>query len=317
MLGAANKPVPAKQQFDIMDYPTNGCADLGVVIDPKECAKLRDYIDKNRPVGKHIFYESKAEFEASGRWQNYAPGTRDHNFLLRKEIDLSFIESNPTFVRYMQQLCGRDYQIFKKSIIRSMPRWAIPDWCVATVEDVGRPNMNPYIRDEFQDVQFFFFTDFHQDKTRPTSDFVTVYVYLDEVDEKYSALKILTESHVLGMTGYPHSIRSSAKPGRYFYSDNIGNTIECGLKTVTGEAGSISIFHCMTLHGTGLNDSSNPRISLRYLLTKSTGNTEVTLHDRANDKIVGPKMMFPTRYDVNVDGSFKKTGSSLMSLGLG
>ena len=201
--------------FDITDYAVNGCASLGNVVDPVECRKLRDHIDSHRPVSKDIFYASRAEFEAIGRWHNYAPGTQDHNFLLNKDIDLSFIEKNPKFIAQMQQLCGTDYRIFKKSIIRSMPRWAIPDWCVEAVQDVGRPNMNPYIREDFKDVQFFFYTDFHQDKTRPTSDFVTVYVYLDEVDANYSALKILTKSHALGMTTYPHSIRSSEKPGKY------------------------------------------------------------------------------------------------------
>ena len=319
MLGAATRDVSAHaiSDFNIKDYSINGCADLGVVLDQAECKKLRDYINKHRPVKKEIFYETRAEFEARGRWQNYAPGRADHNFLLNKEIDLAFIEKNPAFIRYMQQLCGSDYQIFKKSIIRSMPRWAIPDWCVAAVEDVGRPNMNPYIKDDFQDVQYFFYTDFHQDKTRPESDFVTVYVYLDAVDAKYSALKILTESHVLGMTVYPHSIRSSVEPGKYYYSDTNGNTMACGLKTVTGEPGSIFVFHCMTLHGTGLNNSENPRISLRYLISKSKANTEVTLQDKANGQVIGPKMLMHTRQDVNLDGSFKKIGSSLMSLGLG
>jgi Phytanoyl-CoA dioxygenase (PhyH) len=302
---------------DIRDYPVNGYATLGTVLDLAECKKLRDYIDKHRPVNKDIFYASKAEFEARGRWQNYAPGRTDHNFLLSDEIDLSFIEKNPNFAAFMRQLCGADYQIFKKAIIRSMPQWAIPDWCVEAVADVGRPNMNPYIRDEFKDVQYFFYTDFHQDKTRPQSDFVTVYVYLDAVDEKYSALKILTKSHVLGMTTYPHSIRASdCKAGHYYYSDNIGNSIECELRTATGDAGSINIFHCMTLHGTGFNNSDNPRISLRYLISKSKDNTETTLQDEANKKIIGPRAIYPNRLDINPDGSFMKTGSSIMSLGL-
>ena len=31
------------------------------------------------------------------------------------------------------------------------------------LEDIGRPNLNPYIKDDFQDVQYFLNADFHQD----------------------------------------------------------------------------------------------------------------------------------------------------------
>ena len=72
-------------------------------------------------------------------------------------------------------------QIFKKAIIRSVPSWAVPEWIDDYVKDVGRPNLNPFVYDEFQDVQYFHCTDFHQDKTRRESDFVTVYLYLDQV----------------------------------------------------------------------------------------------------------------------------------------
>jgi hypothetical protein len=85
----------------------------------------------------------------------------------------------------------------------------------------------------------------------------------------------------------------------------------------TGQPGSINIFHCMTLHGTGFNNSENPRISLRYLISKTKDNMEVALQDKANAQIIGPKAIQPNRLDINPDGSFKKTGSSLTSLGLG
>jgi len=320
MSGTVTRDVSAeaRRNFELDAYPANGCAGLGTILDPGKCRDLRDYIDEHRPVGKDIFYQSAAEFKAQGRWQNYAPGRDSHNFLLNQDIDLSFIEEAPAFIANMRALCGEDYRIFKKAVIRSMPGWAIPDWCVEAVTDVGRPNMNPYIRDEFQDVQYFYHTDFHQDKTRPESDFVTVYVYLDPVDEKDSALKILTGSHTLGMTVYPHSIRAAHEQrGAYYYSDNLGSTIDCGLKTVTGEPGSIFTFHCLTLHGTGLNNSSNPRISLRYLVTKAPGNTETSLQDQANAQIFGPQRVYPARLDINPDGSFKRVGSSLISLGLG
>ena len=47
-------------------------------------------------------------------------------------------------------------------------------------------------------------TDYHQDKTRQESEFVTIYIYLDKVNKDSSALNILLGSHKLGFTSYPH-----------------------------------------------------------------------------------------------------------------
>lgn len=311
---------PMKQSapglYAISDYPETGCVDHGPILDPAAARALRAWIDARRPISKDIFYGSEAEFKAKGRWQNYAPGRASHNLLLDPSLDLSFLEQNPSFAALAKRLCGDNYEIFKKSIIRSMPRWATPGWLLDYVLDVGRPNMNPFVRDEFQDVQYFLHTDFHQDKTRPESDFVTVYVYLDDVDAEYSALQILAGSHKLGMTVYPHSVRRSVRrPDRWFYSDSLGNHLECPLVAVTGGPGSIFSFHCMSLHGTGFNDSANPRISLRYLLRKKPGDPAECLQDRANARVIGPMRMLHTRVDVGGDGAFQRTGSALQSYG--
>ena len=95
----------------------------------------------------------------------------------------------------MQKLCGTDWTIFKKSIIRSVPSRVLPHWAKEKLNGVGRPNINPFVKDEFKDVQYFLTTDFHQDKTRKDSDFVTVYIYIDDVSENDSALYILLGSH--------------------------------------------------------------------------------------------------------------------------
>jgi hypothetical protein len=298
---------------NISQYPENGCVEFGQILDESQCLRLREWINKKRPVSQDIFYKTKEAFEKKGRWTNYAPGRESHNLLLDPTLDLSFIEKNNKFIELMEQLCGENYHIFKKSIIRSTPLWAVPSWVSDYVIDVGRPNLNPFVLDEFQDVQYFLCTDFHQDKTRPDSDFATVYIYLDDVDPNYSALKILVGSHKLGMTVYPHSLRRSLKNhDMWFYSDNIGNHMECPAKTVTGVTGSISAFHCMTIHGTGFNQSKNPRISLRYLVMQDPQTlVKRSLQSQANQKIIGPMKLLHTRNDVGIDNSFIKTGSSL------
>jgi ectoine hydroxylase-related dioxygenase (phytanoyl-CoA dioxygenase family) len=116
------------------------------------------------------------------------------------------------------------------------------------------------------------------------------------------------------MTVYPHSLRRSlTNPDAWFYSDSLGNHLECLAHTATGAAGSVTAFHCMTLHGTGFNQSVNPRISLRYLIKiNPTSGNEDCLHAKANQQVIGPMKMLQTRLDVTTSG-YQRTGSSLHS----
>lgn len=304
-------PGSLTSSLDLEDFSENGCADLGLLLDPSKATELRCWIDEHQPINQTIFYSSPEEFAKHGRWERYAPGTDDHNLLLSSELDLSFIEDNRSFREVCSRLCGPDYQIQKKSIIRSTPRWAIPDWILEETLEVGRPNLNPYVRDQFQNIQHFLCTDFHQDKTRPGSDFVTLYLYLDEVEPHSSSLRLLRGSHVLGMTVYPHSLRRSHLDRKYwFYSDHLGNHKKCEDITVVGGPGSGFCFHCLTLHGTAYNDDDNPRISLRYLIKKGDTPSVCLLND-ANLMVIGPHAQCHARLDVGPGGRFLKTGSSL------
>lgn len=296
-------------------FPQNGCASIGTILSTQKSTALREWIDQRRPVTSDIFYQTPEEFERHGRWTKYAPGRTDHNLLLSPELDLAFIEENPAFKDAMTRLCGENWQVMKKAIIRSAPRRVLPEWIAEWMQEVGRPNLNPFVKDEFQDVQYFMTTDFHQDKTRPDSDFVTVYIYLDEVDPEYSALQILFGSHKPGMTTYPHNLRRDyTDKAKWYYSDNDGNHETCREYVVTGDPGSIFCFHSLTLHGTGLNDSKNPRISLRYLIERGGApDDESCLLNQANNLIYGPTHLTMNRSDVGPDGAFLRIGSSLLS----
>lgn len=300
--------------LDLELLPKFGLAEIGSILDTEKSLELRDWIDHKRPLTNGIFYETEEEFNKHGRWNNYAPGRNDHNLLLSPELDLSFVEENSQFCDAMVELCGADWQIFKKSIIRSVPRSVMPEWVKTKTQSVGRPNVNPFIIESHKDIQHFVTTDFHQDKTRSESDFVTVYIYLDEVDPDDSPLVILLNSQELGMSCYPHNLRrDTTDSNKWYYS----NGTLCGnyrAHTVTGTAGSIACFHCLTLHGTGYNDTDRPRISLRYLITKGKDhNGEGSLLEKANKLIKGPLFIEPNRADIAEDGSFLATGSSLLS----
>jgi len=299
------------KNLEIKNFPELGCANLGAILDKNKCFELRSIINKNRPVGRKIFYKSKEEFIQKGRWKKYAPG-KGYNFI--ENMDLSFIEKNPSFIKGATKILGRDYSILKRSVIRSVSKHYLPKWLINYIKDVGRPNLNPFIKDEYQDIQYFFCTDYHQDKTRSQSNFVTFYVYLDDVDRDYSALRILTGSHLAGTTPYPHNLRRSKEKNKtWFYTDMKGKSIKCKEVDIIGKAGLVSCFHGLTLHGTSLNNSKNPRISIRYLLSPKKNNGANNLFNQANKLIYGPQKVDIHRYDINRDGSFLPIGSSLAS----
>jgi hypothetical protein len=293
------------------NFPELGYANLGVILDKNKCFELRSLIDKKRPVESKIFYKSKNDFIQNGRWEKYAPGV-GYNFT--ENMDLSFIESNPSFVEQVSKVLGKNYSILKRSVIRSVSGHYLPKWLKEYLKDVGRPNLNPFIRDKYQDVQYFYCTDYHQDKTRSKSNFVTFYVYLDEVDRDYSALRILTGSHLAGTTSYPHNLRRSQEEKRtWFYTDSKGDSLKCQEVDIIGKAGLVSCFHGLTLHGTPLNNSKNPRISIRYLLSPEKNNKENTLFNQANKLVYGAQNIDIHRHDINKDGSYSAIGSSLGS----
>lgn len=297
-------------------FPEAGFADLGTFLDPEKSQALRAQINRDHPLTPAIFYDSVEEFEKKGRWERYAPGRTDHNYLVTGGADLSFIEENEDFLSHAEALVGPGYQIMKKSVIRSVNRSVVPEWIIGRVRDLGRPNLNPFVRDDFQNVQHFLHTDYHQDKTRPEANFVTVYIYLDQVDAAYSALRILEGSHKLGLTPYPHNLRGSwPADGTVYYSDGHGNHLKCKNLVATGGPGTVVCFHDMTLHGTVPNDSDDPRISLRYLITPGPDSGVGSLLDRANRLVIGPHSAMKLRQDVSDSGEIIPTGSSLLGLG--
>jgi len=300
-----------KKDLSLNSFPGLGYADLGVILDRNKCTELRNLININRPVSRKIFYKNKKDFKNNGRWEKYAPGV-GHNFI--ENMDLSFIENNVNFVKAVTKVLGKKYSILKRSVIRSVSGHYMPEWLKEYLKDIGRPNLNPFIKDFYQDVQYFYCTDYHQDKTRSESSFVTFYVYLDEVDRNYSALRILTGSHLAGMSSYPHNIRRSKENKHiWYYTDVKGGNLKCEEIDIIGKAGLVSCFHGLTLHGTPLNNSPNPRISIRYLLSPDKNNKKDTLFNQSNKLIYGPQNIDIHRYDIAPDGSYMPIGSSLDS----
>ena len=126
-------------------------------------------------------------------------------------------------------------------------------------------NLGAFIKPEYRDITYFHGIDYHQDiidyKDRLT-DFITLYVYLDDVTENDAPLFLLPESHKAGATTFPHDLVKVND--KYIYNQNQ----ELNEIVLTGPAGTTYFWHSTTLHGTQPTKTSSPRISLRYLISK-------------------------------------------------
>ena len=296
----------------------NGFYDFGSILDKKKCLELKKKIDLERPCGKKIFFKSKKDFELNGRLINYSPGETNHNAIYNLKLNLKFIEDSKKFKSAVESIVGKNYRIKKKSIIRSVPKNHHPKWVLKETENVGRPNVNPYIKEKYQDVQYFQNIDYHQDMTRGKK-FVTFYVYLDNVNKIDSPLNILNGTYKFGATPYPHYIRPGKDKYTWYYSDLSKNHMKSTEVAIYGKIGKIFCFHGLILHGTRLNESTKPRISLRYLI-EANSETNNSIFNKSFKLIKGKlveKRKFKNgisyqRLDRSPDGNFLKTGSSIL-----
>jgi len=297
-------------------FPKLGYCDFGRIISREKCLKLKNKIKKLRKLDKKLFYRTEKEFLKKGRYYRYAPGSTEHNLLISKELnhDLSFIEKSPTFVKSIESLMGKNYKIMKKTIIRSVPHSYLPGWLEKKLIDVGRPNLNPWIKDKFQDIQYFLNADFHQDMTRGNKH-CTYYIYLDDVEKKNSSLKLLAGSHVLGVQPYPHYLRKSNNLKDVWYYNGLNSQITVKQMEMIGKSGTVFCFNGLVLHGTYYNFGKNPRISLRYLIQPNPQHKNTPFAKSfkfVKGKIGSKKDERKLRLDKNwKDGSFIPTGMSI------
>jgi len=296
----------------------NGYYDFGSILDKKKCLELKKKIDNERPCNKNIFFKSKKEFKLKGRFINYSPGENNHNAIFNLKLDLNFIEKSKKFTSAVELIAGKNYKIKKKSIIRSVPKNQHPKWVLKETLNVGRPNVNPYIKSKFQDVQYFQNIDYHQDMTRGKK-FVTFYIYLDDVKRVDSPLNILSGTYKFGATHYPHYIRPGSDKNTWYYSDLSKNHMKSTEIVIYGRIGKVFCFHGLNLHGTKLNKSTKPRISIRYLI--ESNNKEKNSILNKSFKLIKGKLVENRilnnginyqRLDRSSDGTFFKTGSSIL-----
>lgn len=287
-----------------------GIDSLNTIVNVKECKKLVDKVYSNRNA-ENLFLD-ESQYSGKIGLKNANPQSGFNN--LAETFDLSFIEKHPEFIKTMTELLGNNYSIILKKFIFGVPTNWMPSWVKRETNDAPVANLAAFIKPEFRDVTYFHGIDFHQDlidwkDTQP--DFITLYVYLEDVDMKMSPLAVVSGSHVFGATVFPHKI-SMLSSDQLKYEDGCGNSDILNYKFLIGKAGSINYWSALTLHGTQPTETvtDKPRISLRYLIKKDSS-TYDTLLDKFLKTVKGPLVLSETRKHLDEDGRAILSGNTI------
>lgn len=235
---------------------------------------------------------------------------------LAEKLDTDFIFGSQKFAELMEQILGARFRVMDYKFVSGIPTSKLPQWLANRIKDKLVNNLGPYVKPEFRDITYFHGIDYHQDiidYPHRCSDFITVYVYLDEVTSNHAPLHVLSRSHLYGCSTFPHDLSIANNKG-IIYTNHLGQTIECDDVLLTGKAGDMSLWHSSTLHGTQPQSNDSSRISLRILVERNQSRSEGCWLDEANKSIEGHLQLDHIRDDLDQAGAPKLSGNKINRL---
>jgi hypothetical protein len=291
---------------EVKEIVENGVHIFGELLSKEKVHEVyKKFIDA-RKFGSNLFL-SEDEYTKQNSHLKTNP-TPSFNFLNQFPNDLCFIEENSTIKDTITELLGDDYEIVDKKLVCGVPDSWVPEWVKPKIDGINIACMGPFIKKEYRDITYFRGIDFHQDiidwprgsTDLDPSTFLTLYVYLHDVDVYDSPLHVIPKSHKLGATLFPHKLKKSSG-NSWIYEDEDGNKMEGEDVVLTGKAGYVGLWHNCTLHGTQPvnHESEKFRLSLRYLIGKSNSNKRTTIINEVNSSIGGNLQPTKTRKDID------------------
>jgi len=234
----------------------NGYLALPKTFDIKKIIKLKKRLKKLAPEVKDIFYNNFKIFKNKTRFSKITPGLNENNILLDKSINLDFIEKNTKFNKILEIFFGGEYSIESKWLIKILPQKIMPKWVSEEVRDIGMPQLNMYIKDQYRNISYSNSLDFHQENGGKLRNATTVLIYLDSIlNESDGPIRMLDKTHILGATYYPHYCRISSNKKYIYYSDLKGNHILTKQVPILGSNGTAIFFNGYTLHGSTIDNN--------------------------------------------------------------
>jgi hypothetical protein len=175
-------------------FRASGFADCGTVIDEQWSRDLFAKLEWKRYFGPDIFF-TEQEFEESLK---NPPAGRGKVLDLLEGEDVSPIEDSPELKEAFSKVLGPNCRIYARRVICSVPLEWVPAWVFKKYYASRSASFNLFIKPEFHDVRHFLGINYHQDTmdfVNRDPDFVTFYVYLQDVDENNSPLFVFPKSH--------------------------------------------------------------------------------------------------------------------------
>lgn len=264
--------------------------------DLSKLKNLRDSVLSSRNLNDIFLTKKEFNIEKMYKGGNPRPGRN-----LIEKLETNFIFANTKFRDEMANVCGKRWRVLDYKFVMSMPSKFIPNWLAHEIEDRLIPNLGAYVKEKFRDMTYFRGIDFHQDIIDfpdRESDFITLYIYLDEVTNASSPLNILPKSHLLGSSIFPHKL-TKLENEKYKYTNDYSETSDLKLLKLIGGVGSMYYWHCNILHGTQPQHDDIPRISIRILVEKNSKTKSDCFLDKANKITKGTLSLTKTRSDVD------------------
>jgi len=265
--------------------------------DEDQCKLLLNNVLKTRDF-TNLFLSEK-EFKKNEEYHQGVNPRPGRNLL--EKLDTSFIFLNEDFNLEMTKALGDRWRVLDYKLVMGFPKKYIPKWLSAELKDRLVSNLGAYVRPEYRDITYFQGIDFHQDIIQfpdRESDIITAYIYLDKVDENSSPLHLLSHSHKLGTSVFPHNLKEIER-NKYLYKNDFNDQQNCDLIKLMGEGGTLYYWHCNTLHGTQPQIDDKPRVSVRILIEKNSKTKSDCLVDGANKISKGSLALNITRRDLD------------------
>jgi hypothetical protein len=291
-----------------LKFINDGIESVPNFFNKKECKKLLNQALKKIDFKK--IFKSEKEFNKKKKFKDVNPRVGRN---LISTLDTRFIFLDKRFNELMNKTMGNSWRVLDYKFVCAMPPVFIPEWVKKKLKGEFVPNLGAYIKEKFQNVTFFRGIDYHQDIIDfpdRDSDFITAYVYLDKVNDKTSPIVLLPKSHKLGASIFPHNI-TKIKNKKLLLKNDFNKSIIIKPKVIRSGGGTLSYWHCSTLHGTKPIIGKKPRISVRILVEKNSKRIEKSLIDKVNKKIIGKLSLIKTRNDLTKSGKSKIKGNFL------
>ena len=200
-----------KKNNIINSFKNLGIIDFGQVLEIEKCVETFNEIKNSRNWSTELF-RSQEDVKLNPQFKKVNPGRGVSNFA--EKLNLNYIEENRVIKDTLNQILGNDYEIILKKFVVGVPDSWLPDWLKPIISKNLTANLGEYIKKEYRDVTYFRGIDFHMDlidHPGQIGDYVTLYVYLDNVNEKMSPLHVVEKSHIFGATKFPHEIKIEDK----------------------------------------------------------------------------------------------------------